>query len=96
MSEMRRALSLACVVYATGIAAADVDDYRRRAAERDIRIFNELDRNQDRRLTVDEIQGNIDFASRFNDIDINRDGVITLEELSRYIEARYRVALTLK
>jgi hypothetical protein len=93
---MRLALSLVCMLYATGILAADVDEYRRRAAQRDIQIFNELDRNKDRHLTVEEVQGNIDLTSRFNDIDINRDGVITLEELSRYIANRYQVALNLK
>jgi Ca2+-binding EF-hand superfamily protein len=76
----------------TASFATDADDYLRRAAQRDVAMFDALDRDKDGRLTIEEVRGNIDFEARFNDFDINRDGVITREELTRYIDLQYEVA----
>jgi hypothetical protein len=85
------AVMVACTLYAAPSVAADADDYRSRAAQRDVAAFDALDRNKDGRLTIEEVRGDIDFEARFGDFDINRDGVITREELTRYIAFRYGV-----
>lgn len=90
------ALALACGLNAVASSATDVDVYLQRAAQRDAAMFDALDRNKDARLTIEEVQGNIDFEARFNDFDINRDGVITREELVRYITLQYGVTLAPK
>jgi hypothetical protein len=87
-------LTVACFLYATAPSATDADDYRRRAAQRDLAMFDALDRDKDERLTVYEVRGNVDLEARFNDFDVNRDGVITRQELMRYVTSRYDVAST--
>ena len=91
-TAIRFAVAVACAWCATASFAADVDDYLRRAAQRDVALFDAFDRDRDGRLTIEETRGNIDLEVRFNDIDINRDGVITQEELERYIALRNEVA----
>jgi Ca2+-binding EF-hand superfamily protein len=85
-------VAIACALCATAPFASDADDYLRRAAQRDMAMFEALDRDHDGLLTVEEVRGNIDLETRFNDLDINRDGVITREELTRYIALQYGVA----
>ena len=46
---------------------ADPDDYLRRAAQRDVAMFDALDRDKDGRLTIEEVRGIIDLEARFND-----------------------------
>jgi Ca2+-binding EF-hand superfamily protein len=85
-------VAIACALCATASFATDADDYLRRAAQRDLAMFDALDRDHDGHLTVEEVRGNIDLEARFNDLDINRDGVITRGELTRYIALQYGVA----
>ena len=82
---------VACTLYAGTSIATDADDYRRRAAQRDVATFDALDRDKDGRLTIQEVRGDIDLEARFSDFDINRDDVITREELTRYIALRYGI-----
>jgi hypothetical protein len=89
---IRFAIAVTCALGVTASFASDADDYLRRAAQRDVAMFDALDRDKDGRLTIEEVRGNIDLEARFNDIDINRDGVITREELALYITLRYGVA----
>jgi len=89
----RCAIALACALCANVSLATDVDDYQRRAAQRDVAMFDALDVDKDGRLTIDEVHGNIDMEARFNDIDVNRDGVITRQELARYIALEYGIAI---
>ena len=86
------ALALACALYAVASFATDRDDYLRRAAQRDLAMFDALDRDNVVRVTLDQVRGNVDLEARFNDFDINRDGVITREELTRYIALQYGIA----
>ena len=83
------AVAVACVWFASAACATEAEDYRRRAAQRDVAMFDAEDRDKDGRLTIEEARGNIDLEARFNDIDINRDGVMTREELLRYVALRY-------
>jgi len=83
-------------MWAGASIATDADDYRRQAAQRDVAMFDVLDRNKDGRLTIEEVGGDIDWEARFNDLDINRDGVITREELTRYIALRYGIVTATK
>jgi len=90
------AVVAACAMWAGASIATDADDYRRQAAQRDVAMFDVLDRNKDGRLTIEEVGGDIDWEARFNDLDINRDGVITREELTRYIALRYGIVTATK
>jgi hypothetical protein len=86
----RRLCAAALLLAASSPALADErTEYNRRAAERDVHLFDTLDRNTDGMLTRDEVRGDLNLGPRFDDVDINRDGVITREELERYIERRY-------
>lgn len=92
---MRSHIAIAAVVGVLSLAAAadDREDYNRRAAQRDMALFQEFDRNHDGRLTPDEVRGILSLEARFDDIDINRDGAISLEEMQRYLEQTYGVRL---
>ncbi len=79
-------LLMAC---AAGAGADDKSDYNRRAAERDLSLFQSLDRNTDGAVTRTEAHGDINFLPRFNDMDINMDGIVTTTELHRYLEQQY-------
>ena len=89
---IRLVLAMACALCVTASFATDADDYLRRAAQRDLAMFDDLDRDKDGNLTLQEVRGDVDLEARFNDLDINRDGVITREELTRYIAFQYGVA----
>ena len=89
---IRLVLTMACALCVTASFATDADDYLRRAAQRDLAMFDDLDRDKDGNLTLQEVRGDVDLEARFNDLDINRDGVITREELTRYIAFQYGVA----
>jgi hypothetical protein len=89
---IRLVIAMACALCVTASFATDADDYLRRAAQRDLAMFDDLDRNKDGQLTLEEVRGDVDLEARFNDLDINRDGVITREELTRYIVFQYGVA----
>ena len=91
MTTILCAAAVACNFYVATFFA-DPDDYLRRAAQRDVAMFDALDRDKDGRLTIEEVRGNIDLEARFNDFDINRDGVITRGELTRYILLQYGIA----
>ena len=96
MTAIPFVVSAACSLYATAPLATEADDYRRRAAQRDVALFDAHDRDKRERLTIEEVRGNVDLEARFNDFDINRDGVITREELIRYIRLQYGIAPTTK
>ena len=89
-NTMKHAISLglfaACI---NGAVADDKADYERRAAARDMTLFQSLDRNSDGRVTRPEAHGDLNLGPRFDDMDINRDGVVTMEELQRYIQKTY-------
>jgi hypothetical protein len=80
------ALLMAC---ATNAGADDKSDYNRRAAARDLRLFQSLDRNADGAVTRLEARGDINFWPRFDDMEVNMDGVVTMAELQRYLEQQY-------
>lgn len=91
MTAISFAVVVACTLYAAASFATEADDYVRRAAQRDVAMFDALDRDKDQRLTIGEVRGEIDLEARFDDFDINRDGVITREELIRYVALRYGI-----
>jgi Ca2+-binding EF-hand superfamily protein len=91
MTAIPFAVAVACTLYVATCFATEADEYRRRAAQRDVAMFDALDRNKDGRLAIEEVRGNVDLEARFNDFDINRDGVITREELTRYIALHYGI-----
>jgi Ca2+-binding EF-hand superfamily protein len=74
---------------AAGAGADDKSEYKRRAAARDLSLFQSLDRNTDGAVTRQEAHGDINFLPRFNDMDIDMDGVVTTVELHRYLEQQY-------
>ena len=74
-----------------GAMANDKADYERRAAARDMTLFQSLDRNSDGRVTLSEAHGDLNLGPRFADMDINRDGVVTMEELQRYIRQQHGI-----
>ena len=82
------ALFAAC---ATDAAADDQTEYNRRAAQRYVALFQELDRDANSAVTRLEASGDLNFVPRFDDMDINRDAIVTFEELQRYLEQRYGV-----
>jgi hypothetical protein len=86
------------VLAAAGISTAGADDkadYNRRAATRLMELFQSLDRNADRMVSRDEVQGDLNFGPRFEDMDVNRDGFVTLAELQQYIEQQHGVRVEL-
>ena len=92
ISAISFAVAVACASYVSTSFATEADDYLRRAAQRDVAMFDANDRDRDGRLTIEEVHGNIDLEARFEDFDINRDGVITREELTRYISLQGAIA----
>jgi hypothetical protein len=75
----------------SNVCADDRADYNRRAATRLMELFQSLDRNADRVVSRDEVQGDLNFGPRFEDMDVNRDGFVTLAELQRYVEQQHGV-----
>ena len=82
------------LIMATAAIADDKTEYERRAVERDVALFQSLDRNRDNAVTKLEAQGDLNFGPRFDDMDINRDNIVTREELQRYLEQQYGVRTT--
>jgi hypothetical protein len=74
---------------AMGAGASDKSEYNRRAAARDLALFQSLDRNMDGVVTRLEAQGDVNFLPRFNDMEVDMDGIVTTAELQRYLEQRY-------
>ena len=66
MTTILCAAAVACNFYVATFFA-DPDDYLRRAAQRDVAMFDALDRDKDGRLTIEEVRGIIDLEARFND-----------------------------
>lgn len=94
MTSKRLSAAMAAAMLAAAAIAAHADDrteYNRRAAARDLALFQSLDRNSDGVLARDETRGDLNLGPRFDDIDINRDGVISPDELQRYFAERYGV-----
>lgn len=81
-------LLAACAV---GAGADDKSEYNRRAAVRDLSLFQSLDRNTDGAVTRLEAQGDINFLPRFDDMEVDMDGVVTTVELQRYLGQQYGV-----
>lgn len=79
------------MAFAAGAGADDKSEYNRRAAARDLSLFQSLDRNTDGTVTRSEAHGDVNFLPRFNDMDIDMDGVVTTVELHRYLEQQYGV-----
>jgi EF hand len=73
------------------VAADDRTEYNRRAAQRYVALFQELDRDANSAVTRVEASGDLNFVPWFDDMDINRDGIVTFEELQHYLEQRYGV-----
>ncbi len=74
---------------AMGAGADDKNEYNRRAAARDLALFQSLDHNTDGAVTRLEAQGDINFLTHFDDMEVDMDGVVTKAELQRYLEQRY-------
>jgi hypothetical protein len=84
------ALLASCAMSA---GADDKSKYNRRAAARDLSLFQSLDRDRDGVVTRLEAQGDINFLPRFNDMEVDMDGVVTTAELHRYLERQYGLRL---
>lgn len=92
MKSVRQAAALVLLAaFAMGAGADDKSEYERRAAARDLSLFQSLDRNGDGAVTRLEAQGDINFLPRFNDMEVDMDGVVTTAELQRYLEQQYGV-----
>lgn len=87
------ALVTAFALHAQAPMADDREAYLRASAQRDVAMFDALDRDRDGRLTMEEARGTIDIEARFTDFDIDRDGVITRAELVRYVALQYGIAV---
>lgn len=83
----------ALLAMAMSAGADDRSDYNRRAAARDLALFQALDRDADGMVTWAEARGDVNFLPRFNDMEVDMNGVVTLAELRRYVEQRYGVRL---
>jgi len=94
MKRVVQGLLALLLTSAMNAGADDKVDYNRRAAERDLALFQSLDRNGDGAVTRLEAQGDINFMSRFNDMEVDMDGVVTTVELHRYLEQQYGVQLS--
>ena len=81
----------ALLAMAMSAGADDRSDYNRRAAARDLALFQSLDRNADDAVTRAEARGDINFLPRFNDMEVDLDGVVTRAELYRYLGRVYGV-----
>lgn len=91
-STVKYAISLGLFAACINEAIADDKaDYERRAAARDMTLFQSLDRNSDGRITLSEVHGDLNAGPRFANMDINRDGVVTMEELQRYIRQQHGI-----
>lgn len=96
MSKKRAGVAGALLLLLASTMGAGADeraDYNRRAAARDLALFQELDRNRDGTVTRLEARGDLNFLPRFNDMEVDMDGVITAAELHRYLERQYGVQL---
>jgi hypothetical protein len=87
------ALALAIACYPAIVGADERSEYNQRAASRFVSLFQSLDRDMNRKVTVSEAQGDLTFMPRFDDMDINRDGIVTREELDRFVQLTFGVAL---
>jgi hypothetical protein len=90
IESLRQACALALLMSCAMSAGADAkSDYNRRAAARDLSLFQSLDRNGDGVVTRLEAHGDVNFLPRFDDMETNMDGVITKAELQRYLKQQY-------
>ena len=85
----RCAVLALALAWTAGTAADDRDDYNRRAAARDLALFQSLDRDVDGAVTRLEAKGDVNFLPRFDDMEVDMDGIVTLVEVQRYIEQQY-------
>jgi hypothetical protein len=76
---------------ATSAAADDRRDYDRRAASRDLELFQSLDRDGDGMVTRNEARSDVNFLPRFDDMEVDMDGIVTRAELQRYIDQQYGI-----
>jgi hypothetical protein len=72
-----------------GVHAQDKAAYEERSIARLTDLFEWLDMNEDRAVSLEEAQGNIEFSALFDDIDINREGVVTNAELDRFLMQQF-------
>ena len=92
MAKIAKRIMLSFAIMAAGVCVANASDkseYDQRAAERYQSLFQSLDRDADKAVTLQESYGDLNFSPVFKDMDINRDGVVTAEELNRYVGQHY-------
>ena len=80
---LRLLAAFAFIAVSPGIAGADDrSEYNQRAASLFSSVFETLDRDTDRSVTLSEARGDLTFMPRFDDMDINNDGSLSQDELT--------------
>ncbi len=83
---LRTFATLALMFWVGGALAQDATAYHKRALERDLATFQQIDRDNSGRVSRQEAAGFVDFVARFDAIDVNRDNYVTRDELTAYHE----------